>query len=79
MADDPGQGCRVQAARGCAGGGRRERRVAIKIHTNAVRAFIRHADQRGWCTTGLADALHGPRIYREHGCPLALLGATSPG
>jgi integrase/recombinase XerD len=45
-------------------------RVSIKIHTNAVRAFIRHAERRGWCSTGLADALHGPRIYREHGLPL---------
>lgn len=45
-------------------------RVAIKIHTNAIRAFIRHAERRGWCTIGLADALHGPRIYREHGLPL---------
>lgn len=45
-------------------------RVTIKIHTNAVRAFIRHAERRGWCTAGLADALHGPRIYREQGLPL---------
>jgi site-specific recombinase XerD len=45
-------------------------RVTIKIHTNAVRAFIRHAERRGWCPAGLADALHGPRIYREHGLPL---------
>ena len=45
-------------------------RVTIKIHTDAVRAFIRHAERRGWCSAGLADALHGPRIYREHGLPL---------
>ncbi len=45
-------------------------RVTIKIHTNAARAFIRHAERRGWCTAGLADGLHGPRIYREHGLPL---------
>ena len=45
-------------------------RVSIKIHTNAVRAFIRHAERRGWCPAGLADALHGPRIYRDHGLPL---------
>jgi site-specific recombinase XerD len=45
-------------------------RVTIKIHTDAVRAFIRHAERRGWCTAGLADALHGPRVYREHGLPL---------
>jgi len=45
-------------------------RVTIKIYTNAVRAFVRHAERRGWCTTGLADGFHGPRIYREHGLPL---------
>jgi site-specific recombinase XerD len=45
-------------------------RVTIKIHTNAVRAFIRHAERRGWCAAGLADMLHGPHIYREHGLPL---------
>jgi integrase/recombinase XerD len=45
-------------------------RVTVKIHTNAVRAFLRHAELRGWCAAGLADALHGPRIYREHGLPL---------
>lgn len=45
-------------------------RVTIKIYTNGIRAFIRHAERRGWCSTGIADALHGPRIYREHGLPL---------
>lgn len=45
-------------------------RVTIKIHTSAIRAFIRHAERRGWCSTGVADAVHGPRIYREHGLPL---------
>lgn len=45
-------------------------RVTIKIHTNAVRALIRHAERRGWCAAGLADALHGPHIYRGHELPL---------
>jgi site-specific recombinase XerD len=45
-------------------------RVTIKIHTNAIRAFICHAERRGWCAAGLADTLHGPHIYREHGLPL---------
>ena len=45
-------------------------RVSIKIHTNAVRAFIRHAERRGWCAAGLADTLHGPHIYRDHGLPI---------
>ena len=45
-------------------------RVSIKFHTNAVRAFIRHAEWRGWCAAGLADTLHGPHIYRDHGLPV---------
>jgi site-specific recombinase XerD len=45
-------------------------RVAIRNYINAVRAFIRHAERRGWCTAGLADGLHSPHIYREHGLPL---------
>jgi site-specific recombinase XerD len=45
-------------------------RITIRTYTNAIRAFIRHAERRGWCSTGLADALHGPRIYRQHGLPL---------
>jgi len=45
-------------------------RVTIKIHVNAARAFLRHAERRGWCAAGLADALHGPRIYRDHQLPL---------
>ncbi len=44
-------------------------RVTIKIHTNALRAFIHHAERRGWCAVGLAAMLPGPRIYREHGLP----------
>ncbi len=30
-------------------------RVTIKIHTDAVRAFLRHAERRAWCSAGLAD------------------------
>ncbi len=45
-------------------------RVSIKIHTNAVRAFIRHGERRGWCAAGLADMLHGPHVYRDDGLPI---------
>jgi len=45
-------------------------RVTIKIYANGVRAFLRHAERRAWCPTGLADLLSGPRIYRHHGLPL---------
>ena len=45
-------------------------RVTIKIYANGVRAFLRHAERRAWCPTGLADLLSGPRIYRHHELPL---------
>jgi integrase/recombinase XerD len=45
-------------------------RVTIKIYANGVRAFLRHAEWRAWCPTGLADQLSGPRIYRHHELPL---------
>jgi site-specific recombinase XerD len=45
-------------------------RVTIKIYANGVRAFLRHAERRTWCPTGLADQLSGPQIYQQHGLPL---------
>src|SRR5262249_48327723 len=45
-------------------------RVTIKIHANGVRAFLRHAERRAWCPTGLADLVAGPSIYRHHELPL---------
>lgn len=45
-------------------------RMTIRAYVNAVRVFVRHGERRGWCSRGLADQLHGPRIYREHGLPL---------
>jgi site-specific recombinase XerD len=45
-------------------------RVTIKIYANAIRAFVRHAERRSWCATGLANAIHGPHIYRHSELPL---------
>jgi integrase/recombinase XerD len=45
-------------------------RVAIKVYADGVRAFLRHAERRAWCPTGLADLVPGPRIYRHHELPL---------
>jgi site-specific recombinase XerD len=45
-------------------------RVTIKIYANGIRAFLRHAERRAWCPTGLADVVSGPRIYRHHDLPL---------
>lgn len=45
-------------------------RVTIKIYADAVRTFVRHAGRRGWCASGIADAIRGPRIYRHHELPV---------
>ncbi|MBI3552527.1 MAG: tyrosine-type recombinase/integrase [Elusimicrobia bacterium] len=64
-------------------------KVTIKIYANGVRVFVRHAERRGWCDAGIAEAIAGPRIYRQHGLPngpswdvvkktLALTASDSP-
>jgi len=45
-------------------------RATIRIYANAIRSFVRHAERRAQCPSGLADELHGPRIYRQHELPL---------
>jgi len=35
-----------------------------------LRAFFRYAEQRGWCTAGIAAAIVGPRIFRDEGLPV---------
>ena len=35
-----------------------------------VAAFFRYAEQRGWCTAGIADSIVGPRIFRDEGLPV---------
>jgi site-specific recombinase XerD len=49
--------------------GRGLSRVSIKISTNAIRAFLRHAGSRGWCSPLIADDIQGPRIYRQENIP----------
>lgn len=45
-------------------------RVTIKIHSNAIRAFLRYAGMQGWCSPSIADIIHGPRIYTQENLPL---------
>ena len=64
-------------------------KVTVKIYANGVRVFVRHAERRGWCDAGIAEAISGPRIYRQHDLPngpswdvvkqaLALTASDSP-
>ena len=44
-------------------------RIAIKIHTNGIRAFLRYAGSRGWCSSSIADGIQGPRIDAQENLP----------
>jgi len=35
-----------------------------------LRGFCRFGASRGWCSTNLADAIRGPRVYADEGLPL---------
>ncbi len=45
-------------------------RTTIAHYADALRAFLRYAEQRGWCPPGLADGIHKPRIYRHETLPV---------
>ena len=45
-------------------------RSTIHHHADALRAFFRYAQQRGWCPSGLAENIHLPRLYRHETLPL---------
>jgi len=47
-------------------------RTSIKGYTGALRAFFRYAEQRGWCTPGLAAAIMSPRLFADEGLPKGL-------
>lgn len=44
-------------------------RTSIKAYATALRTFFRYAEQRGWCTPGLAAAIMSPRLFAEEGLP----------
>jgi integrase/recombinase XerD len=44
-------------------------RKSIQGYVNALRAFFRYAEQRGWCRSGLTAAIMAPRLYADEGLP----------
>ena len=50
-------------------------RVSIRTYAYVLRAFLRHAESRGWCRPGLAAGILPPRGYREESLPM---GPTWP-
>ena len=59
----------------CAPSGREARdgrvlaRATIRNRADALRAFFRFAENRGWCQPGLAAAITSPRVYRDATLP----------
>lgn len=50
--------------------GQRWSRVSLKTVVSTLRVFFRYGESRQWVRRGLADALIGPRVYRQEGLPL---------
>ncbi len=53
------------AMKGAAGWNRK----SVSVAAQALRAFFRFAETRGWCATGLAKAIQSPRIYQYEDLP----------
>lgn len=49
--------------------GRRWCRVSIATAAKALRAFFRYAEHRQWCTSGIAAAIEGPRLFQQETLP----------
>ena len=49
--------------------GRVRTRATIRNRADALRAFFRFAEDRGWCRPGLAAAITSPRVYRDATLP----------
>jgi integrase/recombinase XerD len=44
-------------------------RIAISDCAKAIRAFLKHAGFRNWCSPSVAEGMRGPRIYRQESLP----------
>lgn len=44
-------------------------RVTIRDWADALRAFFRYAEMRGWCRAGLAASIRGPRMFTQTSLP----------
>src|SRR5215831_627114 len=44
-------------------------RVTLQGYASALRTFVRYAESKGWCSTGLAAGVVSPRVYRGERLP----------
>src|SRR5208337_1213461 len=49
----------------------RWRRVSIANTVSALRAFLRYAAKKGWCSNRLAGSIARPRLYQQESLPYA--------
>jgi site-specific recombinase XerD len=50
-------------------GSTRWNRTSVTVAAQALRIFFRHAERRGWCRSGIAEGIVGPRRYVHEGLP----------
>jgi|SRR5579884_1204231 len=44
-------------------------RKSARGYADALRAFFRYAEQRGWCKPGIGEGITSPRLYVQEGLP----------
>lgn len=44
-------------------------RLTIRTKAGTLRAFFRYAERRQWCSSGIADGIAAPRVFRYEGLP----------
>lgn len=45
-------------------------RVSVATSCKALRSFFRHAEIRGWCASGIAASIEGPRVFKQEALPI---------
>jgi site-specific recombinase XerD len=45
-------------------------RITVQTYACTLRTFFRFAEARGWCRSGLAAAIKGPRVYSQEPLPV---------
>lgn len=45
-------------------------RTTVQTHASTLRSFFRFAEMRGWCRSGLAMSIKGPRVFPQERLPV---------
>lgn len=51
-------------------GGQDWGRVSVATSAKALRSFFRHAEMQGWCASGMAAGIYGPRLFKQEALPV---------